>query len=101
MWAHKPWIGTHLPAGTRPEATLAAYAALLDAVEGNTTFYAVPDERTVARWSEQALDELRTKPDLPVRPMATGPSPVVGFIGQTAAGANPPFWPPWVARCAA
>lgn len=221
MWAHRPWIGTWLPADTRPDRLLEAYAARLPAVEGNTTFYALPDARTVARWAEQApaefrfacklprritherrlrdvgddlreflgrmapltdrlgptsvqlppsfppddlpvlarflsvlpgelpwavevrhrgffaggpaerplddllahhgidrvildtravhagprdtpaeRDEIRSKPSLPVRPVATGTRPVVRFIGQTARGANPPFWAPWLPVCA-
>lgn len=220
MWAHRPWIGPVYPATTRADSTLAAYAALFDAVEGNTTFYALPERRTVARWADQAppsfrfafklprrithelrlrdagaelqefLDRLepladrmgptsiqlppsfgpgdlgalrafldglptdrtwavevrhraffaggdaewpldtllrergvnrvildsrslragpretpeeiaewRSKPDVPVRPVATGTSPVVRFIGQRSADANPPFWRPWVDTC--
>ncbi len=36
------------------------------------------------------------KPQLPVRAVATGRQPIVRFIGQTAADANPGFWQPWV-----
>ena len=46
------------------------------------------------------IDEIRTKPNLPVRPVATSSSPVVRFIGQTRAEANPEFWKPWVETCA-
>lgn len=221
MWGHKPWIGRWFPPTTRADATLAAYVALLPAVEGNTTFYGLPEARTVDRWSAQApssfrfcfklprtitherrlraagteltefldrlapltdrlgptsiqlppsfapddlpvlaafvralprdrpwavevrhrgffaggpaeqpldellraehiervildtrsvyagprltaeeVDEIRTKPDLPVRPVATGRHPVVRFIGQTDPEANPAFWEPWVRTCA-
>jgi uncharacterized protein YecE (DUF72 family) len=50
MWAHRPWVGPYLPADTRPGGELAAYARWCTAVEGNTTFYALPAERSVARW---------------------------------------------------
>lgn len=59
MWAHRPWVGRFLPSGTKPGEELAAYARILPAVEGNTTFYAVPETRTVARWSEQAPSGFR------------------------------------------
>lgn len=48
----------------------------------------------------QEADEIRSKPNLPVRPVATATHPVVRFIGQTAPGANPGFWLPWVTTCA-
>jgi uncharacterized protein YecE (DUF72 family) len=52
MWAHRPWVGRHLPADTRPGDELAAYGTWCNAVEGNTTFYALPGPATVARWAE-------------------------------------------------
>jgi uncharacterized protein YecE (DUF72 family) len=58
MWAHPPWVGRFLSAGNRGRE-LAEYARWCNAVEGNTTFYAVPAERTVARWAEQAPSGFR------------------------------------------
>lgn len=58
MWAHPPWVGTFLSPGNRGRE-LAEYAGWCNAVEGNTTFYAVPSERTVARWAEQAPADFR------------------------------------------
>lgn len=52
MWAHKAWIGRHLPAGRG--AQLPAYATWCNAVEGNATFYAEPAPTTIAAWAEQA-----------------------------------------------
>ncbi|MEM9563489.1 MAG: DUF72 domain-containing protein [Actinomycetota bacterium] len=40
------------------------------------------------------------KPRLPVRPVAIGRHPVVRFIGQTAAEANPGWWSKWVPKVA-
>jgi uncharacterized protein YecE (DUF72 family) len=54
MWAHRPWVGRHLPAGTPTGSELAAYSKVVNAVEGNTTFYANPTPRVVARWADQA-----------------------------------------------
>ncbi len=57
MWSLPEWTGRHLPVdGTE---TLAAYASWCNAVEGNTTFYAVPSRSTVAAWSEQAPPDFR------------------------------------------
>ncbi len=59
MWAHRPWVGRHLPAGTPTGSELAAYSSLLNAVEGNTTFYASPTPATVARWATLAAPGFR------------------------------------------
>ncbi len=57
MWSLPEWSGRFLPAdGTD---TLTAYATWCNAVEGNTTFYAVPSATTVAAWSEQAPPDFR------------------------------------------
>lgn len=219
MWRHRSWTGRYLPRGAQPSEDLAAYATWCTAVEGNTTFYALPDPGTVERWrdatperfrflfkvpraithdrrlrdsdellaefcdrirplgsrvgpisiqlpgsfgprdlpdleeflalvpddlpwsvevrhpelhepgpAQQRLNDLlhdrgsdrvvldtralfagpwRTaaeieawerKPRLPVRPVVTGNRPVVRFIGQTEADANPEYWAPWVER---
>ena len=58
MWAHPPWVGRFLSAGNRGRE-LSEYAGWCNAVEGNTTFYGVPPERTVARWAEQAHADFR------------------------------------------
>lgn len=59
MWAHRPWVGRFLPSGTPSGAELGPYSRLLNAVEGNTTFYASPAPATVAKWSEQAAPDFR------------------------------------------
>jgi uncharacterized protein YecE (DUF72 family) len=59
MWAYRAWVGRYFPADTRPGDQLAAYARWCNAVEANTTFYAVPEARTVARWAELAPPEFR------------------------------------------
>ncbi len=58
MWAHPPWVGRFLSPGRRGEE-LAEYATWCNAVEGNTTFYAIPSPSTIARWAEQAPSDFR------------------------------------------
>jgi uncharacterized protein YecE (DUF72 family) len=65
MWAHKPWQGRWFPAGLHRDEPLATYATWCNAVEGNTTFYAVPSPETVASWAEQAPPAFRRVPKLP------------------------------------
>jgi uncharacterized protein YecE (DUF72 family) len=65
MWAHRPWVGTVFPSDTRAGAELAAYVRWCTAVEGNTTFYALPAERSVARWVQDTPDDFRFVCKLP------------------------------------
>jgi uncharacterized protein YecE (DUF72 family) len=58
MWAHPSWVGRFLSPGNRGRE-LEEYARWCNAVEGNTTFYAVPAPATVARWARQAPPEFR------------------------------------------
>lgn len=46
-WAFAGWKDRYFPAN-RPQ--LASYARVFNTVEGNTSFYAIPDARTVERW---------------------------------------------------
>lgn len=59
MWAHKPWFGQCLPPLPRAGTELEVYSSALNAVEGNTTFYASPAPTTVERWAEQAAPGFR------------------------------------------
>lgn len=65
MWANRDWVGRHLPESVPAGTELSAYARLLDAVEGNTTFYALPDADTVRRWASQAPADFRFVCKLP------------------------------------
>lgn len=59
MWKHRGWLGRGLPAQLGSGTELAAYARVVDAVEGNTTFYATPTTETAQRWAEQAGPDFR------------------------------------------
>jgi uncharacterized protein YecE (DUF72 family) len=50
VWSYKGWVGDFYPPDSRQADFLRLYSQRLTAVEGNTTFYAVPDVETVARW---------------------------------------------------
>ena len=65
MWVNRAWVGRQFPADTARGSELVAYARWCTAVEGNTTFYAVPSEAAVARWAEQAPDWFRFAFKLP------------------------------------
>ncbi len=53
VWAYRPWVGEFYPPQSQSRDFLSLYSDRLTAVEGNTTFYSVPDPTTVQRWVEQ------------------------------------------------
>lgn len=59
MWADRRWVGTLFPATTRPGDELSIYSTWCNAVEGNTTFYALPAATAVDRWCEQTPETFR------------------------------------------
>lgn len=65
MWSFKGWIGELFPSGSRPADFLRLYSQRLTTVEGNTTFYAAPDRKTVARWKEETPPGFQFCPKLP------------------------------------
>jgi uncharacterized protein YecE (DUF72 family) len=54
MWSNRQWLGELFPAGSNSSNFLQHYSAVFNSVEGNTTFYALPSEQTVASWRQQA-----------------------------------------------
>lgn len=50
IWAYKDWVGELFPAGSRAADFLHLYSRRFTTVEGNTTFYSVPDPETIKRW---------------------------------------------------
>lgn len=53
VWAYKGWVGELYPQGTRSAEFLHLYSRRFSTVEGNTTFYAVPNQETVTRWAAE------------------------------------------------
>ncbi|WP_017661791.1 DUF72 domain-containing protein [Baaleninema simplex] len=53
VWAYKGWMGEFFPPGSRNRDFLALYSRRFRTVEGNTTFYAVPDAATLDRWAQE------------------------------------------------
>ena len=59
MWTHRGWLGRGLDAQLPAGHELAAYAGVVDAVEGNTTFYATPTSETAQRWADHVGTDFR------------------------------------------
>ena len=59
VWSFKGWVGNFYPKGTKASDFLREYASRLTTIEGNTTFYAIPAEKTIANWLEQTPESFR------------------------------------------
>jgi len=59
MWGFKDWVGSLYTRDAKPRDFLSQYARVWNAVEGNTTFYSLPDQETVERWSEETPAHFR------------------------------------------
>jgi len=65
IWSFKGWVGNFYPEGTKPADFLREYARRLTTIEGNTTFYAVPAQKTLAQWVAQTPETFRFCPKVP------------------------------------
>jgi uncharacterized protein YecE (DUF72 family) len=65
VWAYDGWADTFFPPGLPKDERLQAYSRRLTAVEGNTTFYAVPTLPVVQRWAGDTPDSFRFCPKFP------------------------------------
>jgi uncharacterized protein YecE (DUF72 family) len=52
-WNYPAWVGPFYPPGTRTSEYLPTYARAFRAVEVDSSFYAIPDARTVRAWGER------------------------------------------------
>lgn len=59
VWACTAWRGSLFTRRATRDDYLPQYASVFDAVEGNSTFYGLPTEATVARWREQVPAQFR------------------------------------------
>ncbi len=59
MWANQRWRGNLYSSDCTPNHFLSQYGRFFNAVEGNTTFYAMPSIETIARWDAQSPETFR------------------------------------------
>lgn len=59
MWGMKDWAGSLYTRTARSQDFLAQYARVMNAVEGNTTFYSPPPEESVLRWRDSTPRSFR------------------------------------------
>ncbi|HVN16106.1 MAG TPA: DUF72 domain-containing protein [Anaerolineales bacterium] len=65
IWSFKGWVGNFYPKGTKPADFLREYARRLTTIEGNTTFYAVPAQKTIESWLSETPETFRFCPKIP------------------------------------
>jgi uncharacterized protein YecE (DUF72 family) len=65
VWAFKGWLGDFYPSGSKGGDFLRLYCDRMTAVEGNTTFYSLPDATTIHRWADTMPASFRFCPKLP------------------------------------
>jgi uncharacterized protein YecE (DUF72 family) len=73
VWACKDWVGDFYPRGSKAGDFLRLYGDRLTAVEGNTTFYSLPNAQTIERWANTMPAGFRFCPNCP------GPFPIRGI----------------------
>ena len=65
VWAFKDWVGDFYPQGSKAADFLRLYCDRMTTVEGNTTFYSLPDAKTIDRWASIMPSGFRFCPKLP------------------------------------
>jgi uncharacterized protein YecE (DUF72 family) len=65
IWSFKGWVGNFYPQDTKPKDFLREYARRVTTIEGNTTFYAVPAQKTVEGWVAETPPTFRFCPKVP------------------------------------
>lgn len=59
VWAYKGWVGDFYPKSAKSGKYLELYSQRFQAVEGNTTFYLIPDRSMLLRWQQQTPSDFR------------------------------------------
>lgn len=59
IWAFRGWVGNLFTADARPQDYLSQYARVFNAVEANSTFYALPKPEIVERWRDDVPEGFR------------------------------------------
>ena len=59
QWSHPDWPGSLLRRGLKNAEHLGDYARVFNTVEGNTSFYGVPDRHSLLRWEAQTPAHFR------------------------------------------
>lgn len=72
IWAYKQWVGDLFPPKSKSTDFLSLYSRRFTCVEGNTTFYSIPDRTIVDRWKSETPTGFKFCPKLPKSLTHTG-----------------------------
>lgn len=64
-WSMKEWLGSYYPKNTKPQDFLKFYARQFNTIELNSTYYRIPDKKTVDKWVEQTIPGFKFAPKIP------------------------------------
>lgn len=64
VWSYKDWVGNLYPLKSQPRDFLNLYSRRFTTVEGNTTFYAIPEPETIKKWVAQTPQDFKFCPKL-------------------------------------
>lgn len=64
LWSHDGWAGHFYPSAADPEDYLDLYVERMTAVEGNTTFHAIPTPERSRGWADRMPEHFRFCPKL-------------------------------------
>ncbi|MEU4695150.1 DUF72 domain-containing protein [Actinoplanes sp. NPDC023714] len=97
MWSLKSWQGRFLPHPSTPGERLRAYASWCNAVEGNTTFYAIPTRETAAGWAQDVPEGFQFVLKIPKvvtheRRLADADEPLRAFFDAVEPLVNRTLW---------
>ncbi len=56
VWSLQDWVGHFFTDDAKPQDFLRQYASVFNSVEGNTTFYNIPEVSTIKKWGDQTPD---------------------------------------------
>lgn len=63
-WHYEQWAGPFYPKNMKPDRYLEYYSRLFDAVEIDSTFYNIPEERTILKWKQQTPENFKFCPKM-------------------------------------
>jgi uncharacterized protein YecE (DUF72 family) len=64
VWSHPGWVGSLYPRKTPSKEFLRFYSRQFNSIELNSTFYRIPDDKTLTHWREMTPPDFRFSPKL-------------------------------------
>jgi uncharacterized protein YecE (DUF72 family) len=61
----KEWVGSYYPKNSKTQDFLKLYARQFNTIELNSTYYRIPDKKTVEKWVEQTSQGFKFAPKIP------------------------------------